>query len=289
MPGSDTSARALIVIPARFGSTRLPGKPLLPIAGRTLLERVLANARAAARVAGNCEIVVATDDHRIADHAKELGACVAMTSPDCDSGSARAFAAAQQQTSRPTHVINLQGDAPFVEPATIALLIRALRTGSADVATPVYRLDWARLDRLRAHKQAAPFSGTTCVRDAEGRAMWFSKTILPAIRDEARLRGESGVSPVWQHLGLYAYRMAALEWFAAAPQGHYEALEGLEQLRFIENGWTIATVPVDPPEHALSGIDTPEDLASAEDAIARLGDPFPADAATPVSAETGPA
>ena len=119
--------------------------------------------------------------------------------------------------------------------------------------------------------------------------MWFSKIILPAIRDEARLRGESDVSPVWQHLGLYAYRMAALEWFAAAPQGYYEALEGLEQLRFIENGWIIATVPVAPPEHALSGIDTPEDLALAEDAIARLGDPFPADAATPVSAPTGPA
>lgn len=288
MPGDDVSARALIVIPARFGSTRLPGKPLLPIAGRTLLERVLANAKAAAAMAGDCDVVVATDDRRIADHANRLGASVAMTSSDCDSGSARAFAAAKQQAAAPDHVINLQGDAPFVAPATIAVLIDALRSGPADVATPVYRLDWGRLDRLRTHKQTAPFSGTTCVRDPAGRALWFSKTIIPAIRDESRLRRENDLSPVWQHLGLYAYRMAALEWFAPAPQGCYEALEGLEQLRFIENGWTVATVPVDPPEHALSGIDTPEDLALAEDAIARLGDPFPAAAGIP-AAEVGPA
>ena len=277
--GEKSEARALIVIPARHGSTRLPGKPLLPIAGRTLLQRVLANADAAARLAGNCDVVVATDDDRIAHHARDLGAAVEMTLPDLSSGSARAAAAALQRAERPDHVINLQGDAPFVAPEVIAGLIRTLRADAADVATPVYRLDWARLDRLRAHKQAAPFSGTTCVRDAQGRALWFSKTILPALRDEARLRTADPLSPVWQHLGLYAYSLAALEWFAAAPQGHYEAMEGLEQLRFLENGWTIATVPVDAPEHALSGIDTPEDLALAEDAIARLGDPFPAAAA----------
>ena len=277
--GERSAARALVVIPARHGSTRLPGKPLLSIAGRTLLERVLANANAAARMAGNCDIVVATDDDRIADHARELGATVEMTSPELDSGSARACAAALQRAARPDHVINLQGDAPFVAPDVIAGLIGTLRSGSADVATPVYRLDWTRLDRLRAHKQTAPFSGTTCVRDAQGRALWFSKTILPALRDEARLRTADPLSPVWQHVGLYAYTLPALEWFAAAPQGHYEAMEGLEQLRFLENGWTIATVPVDAPEHALSGIDTPEDLALAEDAIARLGDPFPAAAA----------
>jgi 3-deoxy-manno-octulosonate cytidylyltransferase (CMP-KDO synthetase) len=277
VPGGERSAaRALVVIPARHGSTRLPGKPLMFIAGRTLLERVLANANAAARLAGNCDIVVATDDERIADHARELGADVRMTSPDLDSGSARAFAAALQCATPPDHVINLQGDAPFVAPDVIAGLIAALRAGSADVATPVYRLDWARLDRLRAHKQTAPFSGTTCVRDAQGRALWFSKTILPALRDEAGLRIADPLSPVWQHLGLYAYTLRALEWFAAAPQGRYEAMEGLEQLRFLENGWTVATVPVAAPEHALSGIDTPQDLALAEDAIARLGDPFPA-------------
>lgn len=266
----------LIVVPARFGSTRLPGKPLLQIAGRTLLERVVAVARAAADLAGGCDVVVATDDMRIADHARALGIEVTLTDTALDSGSARAFAAAQARPALPGLVINLQGDAPFVPPIVVAGLIATLRTGSADVATPVYRLDWARLDRLRVHKQTAPFSGTTCIRGHDGRALWFSKTILPAIRNEADLRRAGSLSPVWQHLGLYGYRLNALEWFAAAAPGNYEQLEGLEQLRFLENGRTIATVEVDAPAHALSGIDTPADLAAAEEAIARLGDPFPA-------------
>lgn len=197
-----------------------------------------------------------------------------MTDASLDSGSSRACAAAHACPHRPDIVINLQGDAPFVPPAVVSGLIKTLRDGNADVATPVYQLDWARLDRLRAHKQTAPFSGTTCIRGADSRALWFSKSILPAIRNEAALRDAGPMSPVWQHLGLYGYRMAALEWFAAAPPGVYEALEGLEQLRFLENGRTIATVEVEMPAHALSGIDTPADIAAAEDAIARLGDPF---------------
>lgn len=267
---------ALIVVPARFGSTRLPGKPLIPIAGRTLLERVTAVARLAADLAGNCEIVVATDDLRIADHAHEIGAQVALTAADLDSGSSRACAAARQRDLAPDLIINLQGDSPFISPSTVAALIENLRNGHGDVATPVYRLDWAQLDRLRAHKGDTPFSGTTCVRDKNGNALWFSKTIIPALRDEAKLRVESPISPVWQHLGLYGYRMAALEWFTATPQSQYERLEGLEQLRFLEGGRTIATIEVDAPSHAMSGIDTPADLLLAEKAIKRLGDPFPA-------------
>jgi 3-deoxy-manno-octulosonate cytidylyltransferase (CMP-KDO synthetase) len=269
-------AKDLIVVPARFGSSRLPGKPLIPIAGRSLLERVLAVARAAAELAGRCDVLVATDDARIADHARALGADVAMTEAALDSGSARACAAARDRPKPPAFVINLQGDAPFVPPAVVAGLICTLRRGDADVATPVYQLDWERLDRLRAHKQGSPFSGTTCVRGQDGRALWFSKAIVPAIRDEAKLRAAAPLSPVWQHLGLYGYRMAALDWFAAAPPSAYERIEGLEQLRFIEGGMTIATVAVDSPLHAMSGIDTPADLALAEAAIARLGDPFPA-------------
>jgi 3-deoxy-manno-octulosonate cytidylyltransferase (CMP-KDO synthetase) len=266
----------LIVVPARYGSTRLPGKPLLAIAGRTLLERVVAVAREAARLAGDCEVVVATDDARIAEHADTLGVQVAMTGADLDSGSARACAAAVARPAHPGLVINLQGDAPFVPPAVVAGLVATLRGGSADVATPVYRLDWERLDRLRSHKLVAPFSGTTCIRGADGRALWFSKAIVPALRGEAGLREAGPLSPVWQHLGLYGYRMAALEWFAGAAPGVYEALEGLEQLRFLEAGRTIATVEVEAPSHAMSGIDTPADLALAEEVIARLGDPFPA-------------
>nr|WP_166945075.1 3-deoxy-manno-octulosonate cytidylyltransferase [Sphingopyxis panaciterrae] len=266
----------MIVVPARFGSSRLPGKPLLKIAGRTLLERVVAVAQAAAAHAGDCDVLVATDDPRIADHARDLGVEVALTAADLDSGSARAFAAAGLRERPPAIVVNLQGDAPFVSPLVVAQLIETQRQGGADVVTPVYRLDWDRLDRLRTHKQVAPFSGTTCVRGPDGRALWFSKTILPALREETALRQAGPLSPVWQHVGLYCYRIAALQWFAGAAPGPYEALEGLEQLRFLENGWSIATVEIDPPRHALSGIDTPADLTLAEEAIARLGDPFPA-------------
>jgi len=265
----------LIVVPARFGSTRLPGKPLLPIAGRSLLERVVAIARVAAAQAGNCSIVVATDDHRIADHAAALGVPCAMTAHDIDSGTLRAHAAAHQLSSPPARVINLQGDAPFIPAAIVAGLLNTLRAGTADVATPVYALDWPRLDRLRAHKQTVPFSGTTCARAADGRALWFSKSVIPALRNEAALRAASPLSPVWQHLGLYGYTLAALDWFAAAPPGIYEALEGLEQLRFLEGGLRVDTVEVEVPAHVLSGIDTPQDLAKAEEAITRYGDPFP--------------
>lgn len=277
MPDSGTPAEAsppdLIVVPARFGSTRLPGKPLLKIAGRTLLERVVATARAASALAGNCDVVVATDDEHIAAHARDLGVEVAMTDIALDSGSARACAAAEQRSRLPALVVNLQGDAPFIPPAIVADLVATLRAGEADVATPVYQLDWDRLDRLRAHKLTAPFSGTTCARGADGRALWFSKTILPAIRNESALRALP-LSPVWQHLGLYGYRMATLQWFASAAPTPYEQLEGLEQLRFLECGRTIATVEVEVPQHALSGIDTPADIIAAEAAIAGLGDPF---------------
>lgn len=275
MAASPETGLDLIIVPARFGSSRLPGKPLLKIAGRTLLERVIAVARAAAEQAQNCRVLVATDDQRIADHAQAIGADVAMTSPELDSGTMRAFAAAQQQACLPKRVINLQGDAPFIPASIVAGLLQTLRTGGADVTTPVFCLDWPRLDRLREHKRTAPFSGTTCIRDQRGRALWFSKSILPAMRNETKLRA-APLSPVWQHLGLYGYTMPALEWFAVTPPGQYEQLEGLEQLRFLENGWAIDTVEVDVPAQVLSGIDTPEDLANAEEAITRFGDPYPA-------------
>ena len=251
----------------------------MTLAGKTLLERVVLNAQKAAKIAGECDTLVATDDDRIAQHAEKLGVPVTMTDPALDSGSARAFAAAQQQLPAPRGVINLQGDAPFIAPGVIADLIAQLRSGDAPVVTPVYQLSWDRLDQLRDHKRLAAFSGTTCIRDKQGRALWFSKTIVPAIRDEEALRrrepaASAALSPVWQHLGLYAYTMEALSWFTKTAQGPYEKLEGLEQLRFLENGWDIATIAVTPPQHALSGIDTPQDLKLAEAAIARFGEPF---------------
>lgn len=242
---------------------------------------MVAVARAAAALAGDVDVVVATDDDRVADHAAAIGCDVAMTDAAIASGSGRAFAAASQRAVAPGIVVNLQGDAPFVAPATAARLIAAMRGGAAAVATPVVRLDWAALDAMRAHKVHAPFSGTTCVRDEDGRALWFSKTILPVIRDEAQRRTREPLSPVFRHVGLYAYRLDALAAFESAAPSRYERLEGLEQLRLIELGIDIATIEVAPPAQAMSGIDTAADVALAEALIATHGDPYPRD--------TGPA
>ncbi|KQN21244.1 3-deoxy-manno-octulosonate cytidylyltransferase [Sphingomonas sp. Leaf33] len=269
----SVAAPDLIVIPARYGSQRLPGKPLISIAGQTLLGRVVAVAEDAVRRIGRAEIVVATDDDRIAAHAQDLGCAAVLTDPAISSGSGRAWAAAAVRTPAPPIVVNLQGDAPFVAPDTIAALIGALRASSCGVATPVVRLSWDALDALRDHKRLSPFSGTTCTRRADGRALWFSKTVIPAIRDEAWLRGDDALSPVYRHIGLYAYRYAALERFEATPPTTYERLEGLEQLRFLEQGVDIATIEVPPPRHAMSGIDTAEDVAMAERLIALHGEP----------------
>jgi 3-deoxy-manno-octulosonate cytidylyltransferase (CMP-KDO synthetase) len=196
-----------------------------------------------------------------------------MTSPDIASGSGRAYAAALAQAERPDIVINLQGDAPFIPPSAIVALIEKLRGSDVSVATPVVRLGWPELDRLREHKLTTPFSGTTCVRAPDGRALWFSKTVIPAIRNEADLRAREPLSPVLGHLGLYGYRFAALEKFETMPQSQYERIEGLEQLRFLEAGMDILALEIALPRYAMSGIDTAEDVAMAEAVIARLGDP----------------
>jgi len=265
--------RDLVVVPARFASQRLPGKPLIEIAGQTLLARVVAVAREGARRAGAADVVVATDDDRILDHARTLGCDAVMTDAAISTGSGRAWAAARDRAHPPGIVVNLQGDAPFVDPGMIAALIDALRASRSAVATPVVQLSWDALDALRAHKRTSPFSGTTCARDAGGRALWFSKAVIPAMRHEARLREAAPLSPVFRHIGLYAYRFAALRQFEAIPPTPQEMLEGLEQLRFLESGIDILTVAVPPPRHAMSGIDTPADVAMAERLIAQFGEP----------------
>lgn len=268
--------KTLIVIPARIGSTRFPAKPLHEIAGHSLVSRVADVATRVAAARTDTQFVIATDDAKIMDHAREIGAPAVMTDPDLPSGTDRALAAAKAQDSAPDFILNLQGDAPFTPPAYLDALIDAAGESPADVVTPVVQLDWAALDTIRDQKTREPFSGTSCIRRADGMAMWFSKQIIPAIRKEEKLRTESALSPVWRHIGLYGFRMAALERFASLPVGHYEALEGLEQLRFLENGMSILTVAVEPGANAMWGIDTPEDAAFAEKLIAEQGDPMEA-------------
>lgn len=232
-------------------------------------------ARAAIGGRADVALLVATDDDAIADHARAVGCNAVMTHSAIATGSGRALAAALTLETPPRFVINLQGDSPFQPQGALGAVIDALEQG-AQVATPVIALDWDALDALRDHKTRSPFSGTTCARAPDGHAYWFSKTIIPAIRGEAALRAASPVSPVWRHVGLYGYALDALRRFEDCPPTALEQLEGLEQLRLIELGIPVMTVPVDPPAFDSSGIDTEADIARVEALIAQYGDPTPA-------------
>lgn len=266
--------RTLIVIPSRYASTRFPQKPLHLIAGQSLLSRVVSIARICADTSEGVSFVVATDHEAIEDHANEIGAPVVMTDPDLPSGTDRALAAADLVAPEAEFVVNLQGDAPFTPPDYISAIIDAGRTTQLDAVTPVVQMSWAALDEVRERKKETPFSGTSCIVNAQDEALWFSKTILPAIRKEDHLRKTSPLSPVWRHIGLYGYKRSALERFVRLPEGHYEKLEGLEQLRFLENGMRIRAVKVAASESAMWGIDTPQDAAHAERLIAEHGEPL---------------
>lgn len=264
---------SLIVIPSRYGSTRFPGKPLHAIAGKPLLERVVDIARRASQATG-APFIVATDHVEIAAFCREIGATAIMTPTDLRTGSDRVLAAAALHTPMPDFIVNLQGDAPFTDVSHVTALLQEGRKNLSDVVTTVVPLSWDALDALRARKHDTPFSGTTCIVGQGNRAHWFSKQVIPAIRDEGKLRSESLVSPVFRHIGLYGYRRSALERFNSLPVGAYERLEGLEQLRFIENGMTVTAIPVQAPRISMSGIDSPEDAVLAERLIREQGDPF---------------
>lgn len=262
--------KTLIVIPARYGSTRFPGKPLALIAGETMLSRVVHIARAAIKTKSDVELMVATDDMRIADHCTALNVNSVITPTDCPTGTDRARVAMHQAHATPDFIINLQGDVPLMPPAFItALLDEMKRDPNAAMLTPVTQLSWDNLDTLKLHKQTTPFSGTTVILDKNNNALWFSKHIIPAMRHEETLRKASKQSPIFRHIGLYAYSRELLENYATWPEGHYEQLEGLEQLRVLEQGHRIRCVQVNTSARAsLSGIDSPEDIKRAEALLA---------------------
>jgi 3-deoxy-manno-octulosonate cytidylyltransferase (CMP-KDO synthetase) len=206
--------RAVIVIPARYASTRFPGKPLTPLRGpdgvaKTLIQRCWEAARA---VAGVARVVVATDDRRIADHAEGFGAEAAMTASDLRNGTERCAAAVSALGLTEEIVVNLQGDAPLTPPDFVEAVIAALRDDpSAEVATPVLRCDAEALARFREDRAAGRVGGTTAVFGAGGRALYFSKEVIPY---SDGIDPAAGPIPVFHHVGLHAYRPAAL-----APHG----------------------------------------------------------------------
>ena len=221
----------------------------------------------------SAEYVVATDDAAIETHCQKFDLPVVMTDSDLPAGSDRTLSAANLFNSKAGIIVNLQGDAPFTDRSHILAILKRLEEGDVDIATPAIQLSWEALDQLRSDKETTPFSGTTVI-ESEGRALWFSKTIIPAIRAEKSLRSENKHSPILRHVGLYGYRRDALAQFTKLPQSHFEKLEGLEQLRALENGLSIAIVKVPAPHISMPGIDTKEDLSRAEALIEKHGDPF---------------
>ncbi len=263
--------KTAIIIPARYASTRFPGKPLTLIGGQSMLSRVVELAHTAIEGMEDITLAVATEDQRICDHAQKIGVECVMTSDDCKTGSDRVLEAVQKIAPDAQFVVGLQGDAPFTPPEAVQKLIQAYQNNnSIEVVTPVINLRWSELDNLREQKKITPFSGTTAIINAEGRALWFSKNILPAIRKEDKYRDDE-FSPVHQHIGLYGYAVKTLEKFVTLPEGHYEKLEGLEQLRLLENNISIQTIKLKVAIGlAQAGIDSPEDVERAEKMLENL-------------------
>ncbi len=267
-------SKILIVIPARYASTRFPGKPLVKIAGKEMLSRVWENALKATEGLSNCQITVASEDERIQAFCEKQNMDFVMTSSECKSGSDRVCEVMSTLAYRPDFIINLQGDNPMCPPWIIrALIDEFLANPLLQVVTPVVQMSWQELDDMRKAKLKTPFSGTCAIADKDMNAVWFSKNIIPAIRSEASLRQDSALSPVLRHVGLYAYSFNALKGFAKMPEGVYEKLESLEQLRFIENGIPVRLVKVDYKGYgSMSGVDSPEDVIKAEALFAKYGE-----------------
>ena len=259
-----------ILIPARFQSSRYPGKPLVPLRGASGIAKPLIQRshEAALRVAGAASVHVVTDDPRIADQAAAFGASVIMTSPECRNGTERC-AEALQQLDGPDVVVNLQGDALLTPPGFVEALVEHIRGDPrSQVATPAMRLRSGEVRTLQAEEAAGRVGGTTVVAGDDGRALYFSKRLIPHLPDGA-LDGE--MAPVRLHVGVYAYRPDALAAYAATPVSELEMLEGLEQLRFLVAGIPISVVEVETPPFALRELNNPEDVEPIEAALAEAG------------------
>jgi 3-deoxy-manno-octulosonate cytidylyltransferase (CMP-KDO synthetase) len=240
-------------IPARWASTRLPGKPLLRLAGRPMIEHVYERA---ARASGITRVVVLTDDHRIDDAVRAFGGEVELTPEACASGTDRiAWAARRWQEAV---VVNVQGDEPLLDPELVTLLAGHLGRSTDEMAT---------LATAAEPGDAADPAKVKVVTALDGHALYFSRAPIPFAR-------EAGAAAMRRHVGLYGYRRDTLLRLAELPPTPLERREGLEQLRALEHGVRIRVIDC---EHAGFGVDTPEDLARAEALLsARASAPSPA-------------
>jgi len=256
----------IIVIPARYASSRFPGKPMALIAGTSLLERVW---RIAAAVPGVDAVFVATDDQRIATQVSSFGGTSIMTSESCRNGSERVYEALQSLRVSPRVVINLQGDAVLMPPWVIGALVEEMhRDRAVQIATPAVQLTLEQYQAMGSMKSSGVVSGTTVTFAANRDALYFSKGIIPFIRSMP-----DGVDPpVYQHIGVYAYSQEALSRYISLPMGRFEEVEQLEQLRALEHGIPVRVVEVSLQGRTMWSVDNPQDVARAEEIIRAEGE-----------------
>lgn len=239
--------KILGIIPARFASTRFPGKPLADIGGKSMIRRVYEQVSAASHVN---QVIVATDDDRIFSHVQDFGGKVCMTRADHASGTDRCYEALTLQTELFDYVVNIQGDEPFIQPAQVDELCRIL-DGAVEIATLVKIID--------SEDELFNPNVVKAVVTREGKALYFSRATIPFQRKPEKDQWlEKG--KFYKHIGMYAYRCDILEKISRLKISDLEQAESLEQLRWLENGYSIH---VSETNHESFGIDAPEDVAIA--------------------------
>jgi len=243
------------IIPARYASTRFPGKPLAILGGKTVIQRVYEQA-----VSVLDEAYVATDDERILQTVESFGGRAVMTRSDHKSGTDRIEEAATKIGTTADVIINIQGDEPFIHPSQIETLCRLFDDPQTQIGTL-----GKRFESMEAVENP---NSPKIVTDAKGFALYFSRSVIPFIR--GRQRDEwFGQYPFLKHLGIYAYRREVLGEITKLPQSSLEIAESLEQLRWLQNGYRIR---VGETNIETVGIDTPEDLQRAEQLLMKSSD-----------------
>ncbi|MHA6718618.1 3-deoxy-manno-octulosonate cytidylyltransferase [Sphingomonas sp. RS6] len=259
-----------IIIPARYASTRYPGKPLAMLTGASGQQKSLIQRswECAMRVPGASGVWVATDDDRIADAVTAFGGEVIMTSPDCANGTERCADALRSVGDAVEVIVNLQGDAPLSPAALVPELVARLAADSGiAMATPAVRASDLMVEHLLSDADAGRVGGTTVTVNAAGDALYFSKRVLPYLP-----QGASGERPdVHVHLGVYAYRPEALRHYAALPASALELAEGLEQLRFLHMGLRVSVLTIDALAWNSIELNNRSDIPAIEREFVTLG------------------
>ena len=232
------------IIPARYDSSRFPGKPLVDIKGKTMIQRVYEQAAKSSLK----KIIVATDDARIYDHVIQFGGEAVMTSPHHPSGTDRCWEAIQELKESAQYVINIQGDEPLINPKQIDELVDILKDGTIELATQMIKID--------RHALLFNSGEVKIVLNNEDEALYFSRSVIPFIKNVAEKEWHLHHN-YYRHVGMYAYRTDILSKLTTLPVSPLEKAESLEQLRWLENGFKIKCVTTAFESHC---IDTPEDL-----------------------------